>query len=129
MKAKHSSDGRTIRLVRAYDITESDAGYRVLVDRIWPRGVTKERLALDAWPKELAPSAELRNWFQHDPVRWGQFRTRYFRELKANADRLTEMLAESKGRPLLLIYGARDVEHNNAVALRDFLNESAELTS
>lgn len=124
MKAKHSSSGRMIRLIRAYDIVESDHGYRILVDRIWPRGVSKDRLALDAWPKDVAPSTELRNWFHHDPSRWEEFRTRYLRELNDNTDRLAEIVAEAKGHSLILIYGARDVEHNNAVVLRDFLNES-----
>lgn len=113
----------TIRISRAYEVAKRDRGYRVLVDRIWPRGVTKEVLALDEWPRDLAlaPSTQLRQWFNHEPRRWEGFRKRYFRELDAQAEIVAALLSRAKRRPLLLIYGARDEEHNNAVALRDYL--------
>jgi uncharacterized protein YeaO (DUF488 family) len=123
MTAKRSPALFKIRLIRAYDVTKNDRGYRILVDRVWPRGVTKESLALDNWPKELAPSTELRRWFNHDPTRWSGFRTRYARELKAKPELITDVLAGAKRRSLLLIYGARDTDHNNAVALRDYIQE------
>jgi uncharacterized protein YeaO (DUF488 family) len=88
---------------------------------MWPRGVSKERLRLDRWAKELAPSAKLRRWFDHDPDRWLDFRRRYFRELAAQTELVAALLAIAKRRPLLLIYGARDTVHNNAVALQDYL--------
>lgn len=110
-----------IGIQRAYDVSDRDRGYRVLVDGMWPRGVSKERLRLDRWAKELAPSAKLRRWFDHDPDRWLDFRRRYFRELAAQTELVAALLAIATRRPLLLIYGARDTVHNNAVALRDYL--------
>jgi uncharacterized protein YeaO (DUF488 family) len=110
-----------VNLVRAYEITDDDKGYRILVDRIWPRGIKKEELQLDAWPKNLAPSTELRNWFNHQPERWDAFREKYFQELKGQEKDLQELLASAGDQPMLLIFGARDAVHNNAVALRDYL--------
>lgn len=110
-----------IALTRAYDPQPRQRGYRALVDRVWPRGVKKADLALDAWFKDLAPSTELRRWFNHQPERWEKFRERYFQELESKADELEELLAVARQKRVLLIYGARDTEHNNAVALRDFL--------
>jgi len=110
-----------IRLRRAYDGATTGDGYRVLVDRLWPRGVRKDDLALDEWCKDVAPSDELRRWFGHDVARWPEFRGRYEQELDGNADvgRLAALAAE---RPVTLVYGAADVEHNNAVVLRDVLS-------
>lgn len=125
MTAKKSTALCKIQTVRAYEITDRDRGYRVLVDRIWPRGIAKEALALDEWAKDLAPSTELRRWFNHEPRRWAGFRKRYFSELDANADAVEGLLRRVKRRTLLLIYGARDSEHNNAVALRDYLSGHA----
>lgn len=109
-----------INIVRVYDLSPEDHGERILIDGLWPRGIKKQDLALDAWMKELAPSAELRRWFNHLPERWDEFRKRYFAELKDKAG-LDDLLAKARKRPLLLIYAARDTEHNNAVALREFL--------
>jgi uncharacterized protein YeaO (DUF488 family) len=95
----------------------------VLVDRLWPRGVSKDHLALNEWAKELAPSDKLRRWFNHDPNRWPEFHQRYFQELDAQAASIVALLKKSHHRPLLLIYGARDTEHNNAVVLCDYLNQ------
>jgi uncharacterized protein YeaO (DUF488 family) len=114
-----------IAIARAYDVAPSHRGYRVLVDRLWPRGVTKEDLALDGWFRELAPSTPLRRWFNHRPERWDEFRKRYFRELQEKQNDVGELLSVAAKKPLLLIYGARDEEHNNAVALREFLLSTA----
>ena len=119
-----TSKSPTIKLVRAYELTENDTGYRVLVDRMWPRGVKKEDLQLDAWLKELAPSATLRTWFNHRAERWSEFRERYHTELKAKADDIEQLLSAAGRKQIVLIYAAKDIEHNNAVALRDFLKQS-----
>lgn len=110
-----------IDIERAYDAPAPDGRFRVLVDRLWPRGVKKEELKLDAWMKELAPSAELRRWFNHDPQRWDEFRKRFFKELRARPDKLTQLREVAEKQTVLLLYGARDEKHNNAVALREFL--------
>ena len=112
-----------INLKRAYeDKTRSD-GYRVLVDRVWPRGRSKETLGLDQWARDLAPSSELRKWFDHDVQRWEEFQLRYRDELKdkEKQEQMRQLLAEADGRTITLVYGARDTEHNQAVVLRDAL--------
>lgn len=111
-----------IRTKRAYDEPEPEDGRRVLVDRIWPRGVSKEEAELDEWRREVAPSDELREWFDHDPDRWEEFRRRYAEELAEKPDAWRDMLEAARGEePLTLVYGASDREHNNAVALQSFL--------
>src|SRR5690606_18076422 len=110
-----------IRLKRVYDPAEPGDGQRLLVDGVWPRGKTKQELAIEAWLRSLAPSAGLRRWFGHDPARWEDFRARYFEELAANPDGLARLRAYLDRGPVTLLYAARDEEHNNAVALRDFL--------
>ena len=110
-----------IRCKRAYEEPSEDDGYRVLVDRIWPRGVTKDALEIDAWRKDLAPSTELRTWFGHDPTKWEGFRQRYFAELDERRDAVDELLDVVDDRPCTLVYSARDTEHNQAVALREYL--------
>lgn len=104
---------------RAYEPAEPGDGTRVLVDRLWPRGVTKEEAAIDQWLKTLAPSAALRKWFGHDPIRWEEFRKRYEAELDAPEPRilLDDLRRQARLGPLTLVFGARDVEHNNAVVL------------
>jgi len=104
---------------RAYDPPAGDDGYRVLVDRVWPRGVAKDQLEIDAWLKELAPSAELRKWFGHDPNKWQEFRQRYARELEPRADALEQLVEKARAGRVTLIFGAKDTEHNNAVALKE----------
>lgn len=106
---------------RVYDPTADSDGYRVLVDRTWPRGVKKEDLAPDAWRKDLAPSSELRKWFGHDPRLWAGFYQRYHAELRENEEAVQSLLRECDGRPLTLLYSASDTEHNNAVALKMYL--------
>ena len=111
----------TIRCKRVYDPIEDGDGYRTLVDRTWPRGIRKQDLALDAWRKELAPSTELRKWFGHDPQRWAAFYQRYHAELRQNDTAVRALLKEAGNQPLTLLYSARDREHNNAVALKMYL--------
>ena len=117
------SNARNVRLQRAYDEPAAGDGYRVLVDRVWPRGRTKERLRLDDWARDLGPSTELRKWFGHDPARWAEFQARYCAEL-ADPDRAQALdaLAERALRgPVTLVFGARDPEHNQAVVIADQL--------
>ena len=112
-----------IELARAYHAPETKGHYRVLIDRLWPRGVKKEDLKIDDWMKDLAPSTELRKWFNHDPERWDEFRKRYFKELDTNADQVSELLESAGGRTLLLLYGAKDEEHNQAVVLKEWMEK------
>ena len=118
-----ASSASSIRIKRAYEPPTRADGYRVLVDRLWPRGVSKEHLALGAWEKDLAPSDALRRWFAHDPKRWDEFVTRYREELRApEASALLDDLGRrARAETVTLVYGARDPEHNNAVVLRDEL--------
>lgn len=110
-----------IHIKRVYDPPARDDGFRVLVDRVWPRGKTRDALAIDRWLKEAAPSTDLRKWFNHDPARWEAFQQRYFKELQAHAGVLRSLLAEAGDGPLTLVYAARDQRHNNAAALREHL--------
>jgi uncharacterized protein YeaO (DUF488 family) len=110
-----------IQLKRAYDPPESDDGFRVLVDRLWPRGVSKSTARIDLWLKEIAPSAALRQWFGHDPAKWRTFRARYFRELQNNGAAVEQLRAHVRHGTVTLVCGAKDQEHNDAVALKEFL--------
>lgn len=116
MKPKHP-----IRIKRAYDPPAAGDGARFLVDRLSPRGVRKERLQLTGWCREAAPSAPLRNWFGHEPVKWETFKKRYFTELRQKPQSWQPLMAALEEGPLTLIYSARDPLHNNAAALREFL--------
>jgi uncharacterized protein YeaO (DUF488 family) len=113
----------TINLKRVYEEPSAKDGERVLVDRLWPRGLTKEKAKVDLWLKEIAPSAELRKWFGHDPTKWVEFKKRYGAELKANAAQVAQLRAEAKKGPVTLVYGAKDEEHNDAVVLLEWLNK------
>jgi uncharacterized protein YeaO (DUF488 family) len=110
-----------VRLKRAYEAPSREDGTRVLVDRLWPRGVRKEDAAIDHWLKELGPSTALRRWFGHDPARWSDFRRRYRAELAAKPELLAELRALARKGPLTLVYAARDEAHNDAVVLRELL--------
>jgi uncharacterized protein YeaO (DUF488 family) len=112
-------------LKRVYDPPEPGDGTRVLVDRLWPRGLTKEKAAVDLWAKDVAPSHELRRWFGHRPERWDEFRTRYGEELRTPEAReeMRALRALAREGPVTLLYGAKDEELNNAVALRDALRK------
>ncbi len=109
-------------LRRAYDPPTHNDGYRVLVDRIWPRGVAKAKIAIDQWAKDLAPSDDLRKWFDHDPQRWDEFQDRYRSELDGN-DLLDELVERSRTDRITLVYGAHDEEHNQAVVLQTLIDE------
>lgn len=113
----------TVSIRRAYDEPSESDGYRVLVDRVWPRGQRKDALALDEWAKELAPSTALRKWFAHDPMRWEAFRERYRDELGTPEarERLHALVEAAGKRPITLVYSARDEQHNQAVVLREVL--------
>ena len=113
-----------IKIKRAYEKSSNDDGFRVLVDQLWPRGLTKERAAIDLWMKEIAPSAALRRWFSHDPAKWNMFRKKYRDELqekKALIEKINELAREKKS--LTLVFAAKDVEHNNAVVLEELLQK------
>lgn len=113
----------SIRVKRAYRAVRMSDGQRVLVDAIWPRGMSRERIRLKCWMKSVAPSAELRRWFNHDPGRWADFRDSYFQELTAKPDEIAVLETMIAHGPVTLVYGARDEAHNNAVALRDYLEQ------
>lgn len=110
-----------IRLKRAHVPAEPQDGWRVLIDRLWPRGVSRQRAALDAWEKELAPSTELRRWFGHEPGRFAEFRRRYMAELAEQRPLLTALRRRAREGTLTLVYSARDSEHNDAVVLAEVL--------
>lgn len=112
---------RSLALKRAYEEPSSRDGCRVLVDRIWPRGVSKEAAEIDLWLKEIAPSTKLRQWFGHEAEKWEEFRDKYFRELEGNPDAVNELKERVREGKVTLVYGAKDEEHNNAVALKDYL--------
>ena len=110
-----------VHVKRAYEPPAPSDGYRVLIDRLWPRGVERESARLDEWARELAPSTELRRWFGHDPARFGEFRERYLDELSAQEAKLRELRERARETTLTLVYGARDTEHNDAVVLAELL--------
>lgn len=112
-----------IRVKRVYDQHEPDDGSRFLVDRLWPRGMKKENLRMDGWLKAVAPSDALRRWFGHDPDKWDEFCLRYEAELESNAEAWLPVLDVARKRNITLLYGAHDIEHNNAVALRSFIKK------
>ena len=114
-----------IHLKRAYEPSAPEDGFRILVDRLWPRGVARDAARVDLWLKEIAPSTELRKWFAHDPEKWAEFRKRYAEELDSNPAEV-ERLAEFVRRgTVTLVYGAKDEQHNQAVALKEYLDASA----
>jgi uncharacterized protein YeaO (DUF488 family) len=110
-----------VRIKRAYEPPAGADGYRVLIDRLWPRGVKRESARLDEWAHELAPSGELRGWFAHDPERFDEFRRRYTAELASHEDKLRELRRRARHGTVTLVYGARDTEHNDAVVLARIL--------
>lgn len=113
-----------IRIKRVYDPHESGDGPRFLVDRLWPRGVKKENLLMDGWLKDVAPSDALRHWFGHDPAKWEEFCRRYDAELEANSEAWRPLLDRARRQDITLLFSAHDMERNNAVALRLFLEKS-----
>lgn len=113
----------TVRLKRAYEPAAESDGYRVLIDRLWPRGVSKQDAHLDEWARELAPSGELRRWFGHDPEKFDEFGRRYRDELAAHAPKLEELRSRAQEETVTLVYAARDTEHNDAVVLVELLEQ------
>ena len=112
----------TIKLKRVYEAPSKADGTRILVDRLWPRGLSKEKAHVDLWLKEVAPSTELRRWFAHDPAKWAEFQTRYHAELKQNSDQIALLKQALAKGPATLLYGAKDEEHNEAIVLQKLLN-------
>ncbi len=110
-----------VSLRRVYDPPTSGDGVRILVDRLWPRGLTKQKAHVDLWAKEVAPSPELRKWFSHLDERWPEFRKRYLAELRANQDALEPIRKAAKSKPVTLLFGARNDRHNSAVVLKEYL--------
>jgi uncharacterized protein YeaO (DUF488 family) len=110
-----------VAIKRAYEEPKPRDGFRVLVDRLWPRGVSKDSAQIDLWLKEIAPSAELRKWFGHEAKKWAKFRERYFKELDANPEAVEQLREYVHKRKVTLVYGAKDEEHNDAVALKEYL--------
>lgn len=114
-----------IRTKRAYEQSEAADGRRILVDRLWPRGISKEKLAVDEWMKELAPTDELRRWFGHEPERWPEFVSRYSQELDEKQLYWEPIVKEAEHHRITLVYGAKDTQHNNAEALKRYLDAKA----
>jgi uncharacterized protein YeaO (DUF488 family) len=112
-----------VRVKRIYDMAEPGDGYRVLIDHIWPRGVSRERAHLDEWARELAPSDELRKWFDHVPARFGEFRSRYREELALHGESIEELRRRARKGPVTIVYAARDQEHNNGVVLAELVRD------
>ncbi len=110
-----------VKLKRAYDPPAANDGKRILIDRLWPRGIKKTEAAIDEWLKEVAPSTELRKWFGHDPARWPEFRRRYLKELHGHRAELDRLRALARQRTVTLVFAAHDQAHNDAVVLRDLL--------
>ncbi|MEW6455893.1 MAG: DUF488 domain-containing protein [Acidobacteriota bacterium] len=110
-----------IRIKRIYNTPAEDDGFRILVDRLWPRGLNKERAKIDLWLKEIAPSNELRKWFSHNPKKWDEFKKRYFKELDSKKELVNLILKKAKEANITLLYGAKDEEFNNAMALKDYI--------
>lgn len=116
-----------VRTKRVYEPAEAADGYRVLIDRLWPRGVPKEEARLDEWARELAPSRELRLWFGHEPEKFDAFRRRYRAELTSHEAKLSELRRRGRQGALTLVYAARDVEHNDAVVLAELLRGTGDM--
>jgi uncharacterized protein YeaO (DUF488 family) len=110
-----------IRLKRAYANPAPDDGLRILVERLWPRGLSRERAAVDLWVKDLAPSPELRRWYNHDPARWDEFQRRYRAELRQKREMVEELRARCRSETVTFVYATRDEEHNSALVLKDHL--------
>lgn len=112
-----------IKMKRAYEAVSPEDGARFLVDRLWPRGVSKEKLQIEAWLKDVAPSTELRKWFGHDPAKWNEFQRRYGAELQSKRETWQPLLDAAHQGTVTLVYGAKDSEHNDAVVLKAFLDK------
>ncbi|HPW68697.1 MAG: DUF488 domain-containing protein [Desulfomonilia bacterium] len=114
-----------IRIKRAYEDPDETDGLRILVDRLWPRGISKTKAKIDLWLKDLAPSNELRSWYGHDPEKWPEFRSRYFAELDGSPDQVGELLGHARKETVTLVYSSREQQLNNARALKEYLDNRA----
>ncbi len=112
-----------IKLKRAYEEPAGKDGFRILVERLWPRGVSKEKANIQLWAKEIAPSARLRKWYGHDVTKWKEFKKRYWQELKENEESLEEIRSRTRKGTVTFVYAARDEEHNSALALKEYLEK------
>jgi uncharacterized protein YeaO (DUF488 family) len=112
-----------LQIKRIYDPPSRDDGKRILVDRLWPRGIKKDEAKIDEWPKDVAPSDTLRKWFAHDPAKWAAFRDKYGKELKDKKDIVDRLRKEAKKGKVTLLFSAKDAEHNNAVALKEVIEQ------
>ena len=115
-----------LKIKRVYENSEASDGTRFLVERLWPRGMKKEELKIEAWLKEVAPSDGLRKWFAHDPLKWKEFQKRYRAELESNPNAWKPLLESAKRGDVTLLYSARDIEYNNAIVLKSFLEKRME---
>ncbi|MBW2238576.1 MAG: DUF488 domain-containing protein [Deltaproteobacteria bacterium] len=113
-----------IKIKRSYNSPSNDDGYRILVDRLWPRGISKKKAKIDFWPKELAPSTELRRWYGHDPEKWSEFKSRYFAELDDNPELVNELLEYVRKGTVTFTYSSKEHRLNNAVALKKYVESS-----
>ncbi len=111
----------TIKLKRAYEKPEESDGLRILVERLWPRGISKEDAKLDLWMKDVAPSNELRKWYNHDHEKWAEFKKRYFEELNGEKDAVEELRKAVRGKDVTFVYGSREEKYNSAAALKEYL--------
>lgn len=116
-----------IKIKRVYDKPEPGDGARILVERLWPRGLSKKEAKVDHWLKDIAPSTELRKWFSHDPAKWEEFRKRYIQELDQNRDAVTELLKITKLSTVTFVYGSKEEEYNSASALKDYIEKVAKI--
>lgn len=112
---------KNITIKRVYLPAEKSDGYRILIDRLWPRGLTKAKASIDLWLKEVAPSTELRKWFNHDPEKWTEFKKKYYKELSQNKDALNVIIEKSKTHNVTLVFGSKEEKYNDAVALKEYL--------
>lgn len=109
-----------IQIKRVYETPSKEDGRRILIDRLWPRGLTKEKAKIDLWIKDIAPSTTLRKWFSHDPAKWSEFKKRYITEIKNNTAAVSQLEEQLKKEKVTLVYGAKDEEHNDAVVLKEY---------
>jgi len=110
-----------IKVERIYNNPRGNSTFRILVDRLWPRGLSKDKVKVDLWPKDIAPSNSLRRWFSHDERKWDEFKARYFKELEKNAEFVSTIIDRAKEEPITLLYGAKEEKFNNATALKEYL--------
>jgi uncharacterized protein YeaO (DUF488 family) len=112
-----------IKVERIYNNPRGNSTFRILVDRLWPRGLSKDKVKVDLWQKDIAPSNSLRKWFSHDETKWDEFKARYFKELEKNAEFVITIIDRAKEEPITLLYGAKEEKFNNAMALKEYLEE------